>query len=97
MLLLLLGLTFVAQAPGSGPRLVRATGTIQAVQSVLIQVPRIEGQGGNITLARLVPNGAVVAKGALLAEFDQTNERKLERDASAKADDFKHQVEQKAA
>ncbi len=97
ILFLLIGLTLVPRAPSSEPRRVRATGTIQAVRSVLVQVPRIEGQGGNITLARLVPNGAVVKKGDLLAEFDQTNERKLQRDASAKADDLKHQVEQKQA
>lgn len=97
ILFLLAGLVLVPRAPASPPRRVRATGTIQAVRSVLVQVPRIEGQGGNITLARLVPNGAVVKKGDLLAEFDQTNERKLQRDASAKADDLKHQVEQKVA
>jgi HlyD family secretion protein len=76
---------------------VRATGTIRAVHSVLVQVPRIEGQGGNITLARLVPNGVIVKNGDLLAEFDRTNEQKLLRDAQAKFDDLKHQVEQKIA
>ncbi len=76
---------------------VRASGTIRAVHSFVVQVPRIAGQGGNLTLARLIPNGAIVKPGDLLAEFDRTNEIKLLRDAQAKYDDLKHQVEQKAA
>lgn len=76
---------------------VRASGKVQAVHSIIVQVPRVEGQGGNLTLAKLSPNGAVVKKGDILAEFDRTNELKLLREAAAKYDDLKHQVEQKAA
>jgi multidrug resistance efflux pump len=76
---------------------VRATGVIQAVHSVVIQVPRIEGQGGNLTLAALIENGKIVPPGELLATFDRTNEMKLLREAQAKFDDLKHQVDQKEA
>ncbi len=76
---------------------IRLTGTIQAVHSVTVQVPRIQGQGGNLTLTRLVQNGAVVKEGDVLAEFDRSNELKLAREAQSKFDDLSHQVEQKQA
>jgi HlyD family secretion protein len=76
---------------------VRATGVVRAVHSVMVQVPRIEGQGGNLTLAALIENGKVVPVGELLATFDRTGELKLLREAQAKYDDLKHQVEQKQA
>jgi multidrug resistance efflux pump len=76
---------------------VRATGVIRAVHSVIIQVPRIEGQGGNLTLATLTENGKVVPEGELLATFDRTSEIVLLRQAQAKYDDLKHQVDQKLA
>ena len=81
-------------APG---RTVRVTGTIQPVKSFVVQVPVIEGQGGNLTLTKLIPNGVTVKKGTLLAEFDEVKELQALRDASAKYDDLSHQVEQKAA
>ncbi|MCU1292217.1 MAG: HlyD family secretion protein [Bryobacterales bacterium] len=76
---------------------VRATGTIQPLQSLTVQVPLIEGQGGNLTLTKLIPNGATVREGELLAEFDETKELQALRDASAKFEDLSHQVDQKAA
>jgi multidrug resistance efflux pump len=78
-------------------RSVRATGVVRAVKSVTIGVPRIEGQGGNLTLATLAENGASVATGATLATFDRSNEIKLLREAETKFDDFEHQIEEKKA
>jgi multidrug resistance efflux pump len=63
----------------------------------MVQVPRIEGQGGNLTLAALIENGKVVPAGELLATFDRTGEFIKLREAQAKYDDLKHQVEQKQA
>ena len=79
------------------PHLVRVTGTIEAVRSVELRVPITEGQGGNLTLVKLIQNGVTVHPGDLLAEFDDTNELKLAREAQAKYDDLSHQVEQKQA
>ncbi len=79
------------------PRLVRVTGTIAAVRSVELRVPITQGQGGNLTLVKLIQNGVTVHPGDLLAEFDDTNELKLAREAQAKYDDLSHQVEQKQA
>jgi len=78
-------------------RTVRVSGTIQAIRSVIVQVPRIEGQGGNVTLTRMVSNGISVHAGDLLAEFDRTSELKAAREAESKYDDLAHQVEQKRA
>lgn len=84
-------------ASGGGGHKVRATGVIRAVHSVLVQVPRVEGQGGQLTLATLIDNGAVVHEGDSVATFDRTNQIKLLREAQAKFDDLTHQVEQKQA
>jgi HlyD family secretion protein len=75
----------------------RVTGVIQPLRSFIVQVPIIQGQAGNATLSRLVPNGAKVTKGELIAEFDDTKELQALRDAAAKFEDLSHQVEQKAA
>lgn len=86
----------IALAQNSGHK-VRATGVIRAVHSVLVQVPRIEGQGGQLTLATLIDNGATVHEGDSVATFDRTNQIRLLREAQAKFDDLSHQVEQKQA
>jgi HlyD family secretion protein len=83
--------------PPARPRQVRATGTIQAVRASSIQVPQITGQNGRLTLVRLIPNGAVVKQGDLLAEFDRTPQMDAARDAQAKYEDLAQQVKQKDA
>jgi HlyD family secretion protein len=99
---LIVGLIAIVTAAvlfASGPpaRHVRATGVIQAVRSYAVQVPKIEGQGGNLTLATLVENGVPVKPGDVLATFDRSNEAKLLLDAETKLDDFQHQIEEKRA
>jgi multidrug resistance efflux pump len=78
-------------------RPVRATGTIRAVKSVTVMVPRIEGQGGNLTLATIAENGALVKVGDSLATFDRAAELKTLREAQTKLDDLQHQIEEKKA
>ena len=73
---------------------VRLSGTIQAIRSIVVQVPRIEGQGGNLTLTRLIANGATVHQGDQLADFDKTNELKTAYEAESKYGDLIQQVEQ---
>jgi multidrug efflux pump subunit AcrA (membrane-fusion protein) len=88
-----------AAAPDT-PRLkrqVRITGTVEAVRSSKILVPQIWGQGGPMTLTKLIPNGSKVNLGDLVAVFDSTQQIDLARDAQAKFDDLGHQVEQKRA
>ncbi len=89
-----------AAAPAESPRArreVRVTGTIQAVHFSKVLVPAIYGQGGSLTLTRLIPNGSRVKEGDLIAEFDATQQLDSARDAEAKFDDLGHQVDQKRA
>jgi multidrug efflux pump subunit AcrA (membrane-fusion protein) len=78
-------------------REVRVTGVIQAVHSSKVLVPSIYGQGGSLTLTKLISNGSAVKEGDLIAVFDATQQVDNARDARAKQDDLGHQVEQKRA
>jgi HlyD family secretion protein len=86
-------------APTAEPekREVRVTGTVVAVHSFKILVPQIYGNYSNLTLTRLIPNGARVKEGDLVATFDATALMDSARDAKAKFDDLGHQVDQKRA
>lgn len=90
---------FLSVAQGSGDRrnTVRSTGRTIALHSFLLQVPVMHGQGGQLTLVRLVENGSHVKAGDLLAEFDATDQLKQAREALANFDDLSHQVDQKRA
>src|ERR1017187_7258408 len=76
---------------------IRITGLVQAVHSVKIVVPQIQGQFGNLTLTRLIPNGTRVKEGDLIATFDPATQLDAARDAQAKFEDLSYQVEQKLA
>jgi multidrug efflux pump subunit AcrA (membrane-fusion protein) len=78
-------------------RLVRSNGSVQAVNSLIIRVPQIEGQGGDMTLTKLIPGGAEVKQGDMLAEFDRTKQVDNAREAQAKYEDLRHQVDQRIA
>ncbi|MBY0506543.1 MAG: HlyD family secretion protein [Bryobacteraceae bacterium] len=82
-------------APAS--KSIRSTGLVRAVKVSSIQVPQIAGQGGRMTLVRLVPNGTHVKEGDTLAEFDRTKQLDDALEAEAKFDDLGHQVRQKIA
>jgi multidrug resistance efflux pump len=87
-----------AAEPQPAPRHeVRLTGVIQAVHYFTVLVPQLGGQGGRVTLTRIIANGVMVKTGDVLAEFDRTQEVDNARDAKAKFDDLSHQVEQRQA
>ena len=87
----------MAAEQGRKQATIRVTGTVQAVKSIELRVPEIQGQGGNVTLTRLVANGVQVKSGDMIAEFDNTSEIRAAREAAAKFDDLSHQVDQKRA
>lgn len=88
----------VAAPPVQGQRKqIHATGLVQATRFTTIQVPQTFGEGGRMTLVRLIPNGATVKQGDLVAEFDRTKQIDDARAAQAKFEDLGHQVEQKSA
>ena len=86
-----------ASPADGGQREIRITGLIQAVHSVKIVVPQIQGQFGNMTLTKLIPSGTRVKEGDLIATFDPATQLDAARDAQAKFEDLGHQVDQKLA
>jgi len=78
-------------------RVIRSNGSIQAVNALTVRVPQIEGQSGNLTLTKLIPGGSEVKTGDLLAEFDRTKQIDDAREAQAKYEDLRHQVDQRMA
>lgn len=87
---------------GAGKREIRATGTIQAVRALTVQVPQVSGlpgaqNNGRLTLVKLVPNGTRVKEGDVLAEFDRTAQLDAALEAKAKYEDLSHQVREKEA
>jgi multidrug efflux pump subunit AcrA (membrane-fusion protein) len=78
-------------------REVRLTGTVEAIHSSKVIVPQTLGQGGQLTLTRLIPNGTKVQQGDVVAEFDPTQQIDNALAAKGKYEDLSHQVEQKAA
>lgn len=78
-------------------RTVRWTGLLEAVRSTRVTVPQVTGQNFRITLTRIVPNGATVKKGDVIAEFDPLEQLDQARQSSAKYDDLSYQVKQRTA
>jgi len=78
-------------------RELRLTGIVEAISSTKLVVPQLIGQGGQLTLIRLIPNGSRVRAGDVIAEFDSVQQLLAGMSARAKFDDLSHQVEQKAA
>ncbi len=79
-------------------RLIRATGIVQALEWKSVRVPQMTGVGGfDIVLTKLIPNGAKVAKGDVLVEFDRLNLLDQERDAIALLEDLAHQLSERKA
>lgn len=80
--------------------LLRATGVIQAVDSMSVRVPQLaqtSAQGGRSTIVRLIANGVEVKPGDVLVEFDRTALLDQQIEARAKSDELKHQLEEKKA
>jgi len=90
-------LKVVTVKPARLRRLVRSNGIVQAINAMTIRVPRIEGQGGDVTVTKLIPGGTGVKPGDVLAEFDRTKQQEKALEAQAKYEDLLHQVEQRQA
>ncbi len=86
-----------AAEPAHTQREIRLTGTVEAVHTSQVIVPQTLGQGGQLTLTHLIPNGSRVQPGDLIAEFDPTQQIDNGLAAKAKYEDLGHQVEEKAA
>jgi multidrug efflux pump subunit AcrA (membrane-fusion protein) len=76
-------------------RELRLTGVVEAIHSSKVTVPQIIGQGGRLTLTKLVANGTRVEKGDVIAQFDPAQQIEASFTARGKYEDLGHQVEQK--
>jgi multidrug resistance efflux pump len=78
-------------------RTVRLSGTLEAVRSTRIIVPQVTGPTFRMTLTRLVPNGARVAKGDVVAQFDPIEQLDQARESAARYQGLDFQVRQRRA
>ncbi|HEY1302401.1 MAG TPA: HlyD family efflux transporter periplasmic adaptor subunit [Vicinamibacterales bacterium] len=87
-----------SKEPGAArSQTIRWTGTLEAVRSTRVAVPQVTGPTYRMTLTRIVRNGAAVAKGDVIAEFDPLEQIDQARQSAAKSDDLAHQVRQRIA
>lgn len=88
-----------AQSPETATRVrtIRWSGTLEAVRSTRVGVPEVTGQNFRMTLTRLVRNGATVAKGDIVAEFDPIEQLDQARDRAGRFEDLSYQVRQRQA
>jgi multidrug efflux pump subunit AcrA (membrane-fusion protein) len=78
-------------------RTIRWSGTLEAVRSTRVSVPSVTGPTFRMTLTQLVPNGARVEKGDIVAEFDPIEQLDQARESAARYEDLAFQVRQRAA
>ena len=70
---------------------------LEAVRSTRVSVPQVTGPTFRMTLTQIVRNGATVAKGDLIAEFDPLEQLDQARQSAARYDDLSHQTRQREA
>ena len=88
----------VAAPASRDTSVVRATGTVQALEWQSIRVPELTGVNGfEIVLTKIIPNGSKVAKGDALAEFDRLTLLDQARDAGVVREDLTFQLEERKA
>jgi len=79
-------------------RTLRLSGTVEAVQSFIVSVPRLSGQSGyTLLITRLTPNGARVKPGDILVEFDRQNQVKTALDREAEYRDLEELIQRRQA
>jgi multidrug efflux pump subunit AcrA (membrane-fusion protein) len=79
-------------------RVVRLSGTVEAVQSTTVAAPRLSGPASNsLVVMRLVRPGTRVRPGDLLVEFDRQDQLKNALDRRAELTDLEQQIRKKDA
>lgn len=79
-------------------RNVRVHGTVEAVESMMLAVPRLSGQGLNtLLITHLVKNGSTIHTGDVLVEFDRQAQLKNVLDKEAEYKGLVAQIEKKSA
>ena len=79
-------------------RTVRVHGIVEAVESHGVSAPRLAGQNlGSLVITKLIKNGSVVRKGAVLVEFDRETQAKNILDKRAEYFELVDQIKKKQA
>ena len=80
-------------------RILRLSGTVEAVQTVTIATPRLAGQtaSASLVITFLVPAGTMVKAGDLIVEFDRQEQIKTALDRRAELDDLEQQIRKREA
>ena len=84
-----------AVVPGPGP--LRLSGTVEALRSRAVTVPRLQGTVTPMIITRLVAPGTRVESGDLLVEFDRQEQQRLALDRRAEVVDLDGQIGKKQA
>ena len=79
-------------------RSTRLSGTVEAVESTTVNVPRIAGQNSNsLVIMRMVRPGTAVRPGDLLVEFDRQEQVRNAFDRRAELGDLEQQINKRRA
>ena len=80
-------------------RVLRLSGTVEAVQAVTISTPRLAGQTSatSLVITRLIRGGTMVQPGDLIVEFDRQEQMKNALDRAAELNDLEQQIKKKEA
>jgi multidrug resistance efflux pump len=84
-----------AEATTTGP--LRLTGTVEALRSQAVTVPRLQGTVTPMIITRLVAGGTRVEPGDLLVEFDRQEQQRLALERRAEVVDLDGQIGKKQA
>ena len=85
----------VPAAAAPGPR--RLTGTVEAVRSRTIVVPRLAGASSSLVITTLAKPGTRVRAGDLLVAFDRQEQQRIAFDRRAELVDLESQIDKKRA
>jgi len=83
--------------PRTFERVLRLSGTLEAVRSSPVLAPELAGSGGEMVITKLTPAGTRVRKDDLLAEFDRQGQIKTFLDKQAEYRDLENQIASKKA
>jgi HlyD family secretion protein len=92
--------TTPAAGPGpaaAGPGALRFTGTVEAVRTRSVVVPRLAGASTAMIITRLAKSGTRVKEGDILVEFDRQEQQRIAFDRKAELVDLDSQIDKKRA
>jgi HlyD family secretion protein len=79
-------------------RILRLSGTVEAVESTTVSTPRLTGPGNqSLVITRLVKGGAPVQRGDLIVEFDRQTQIAAALDRRAELNDLEQQIRKREA